>query len=121
MAREKCLLAVKEVKGPTITEDTCLCYNALGGLPGVYIKWFLQVRCVGCVCVCVWGGGVIGVRLSGRGGHLTLFWRFYLYDNKTEAGPRGAEQPPGGLREQERLRLGEHSYIAAAVSGRSLD
>ena len=42
VAREKCLLAVKEVKGPTIVEDTCLCFNALGGLPGVYIKWFLE-------------------------------------------------------------------------------
>jgi inosine/xanthosine triphosphate pyrophosphatase family protein len=44
VAREKCLLAVKEVRGPTITEDTALCYNALGGLPGVYIKWFLEAR-----------------------------------------------------------------------------
>ena len=51
VAREKCLLAVKEVAGPTITEDTCLCYNALGGLPGVYIKWFLQVGAPGCVRV----------------------------------------------------------------------
>lgn len=42
VAREKCLLAVKETKGPTIVEDTCLCFNALGGLPGVYIKWFLE-------------------------------------------------------------------------------
>lgn len=42
VAREKCLLAVKEVQGPTITEDTALCFNALGGLPGVYIKWFLE-------------------------------------------------------------------------------
>ena len=23
-------------------EDTSLCFNALGGLPGIYIKWFLQ-------------------------------------------------------------------------------
>merc|ERR1711879_467124 len=23
-------------------EDTCLCYNALEGLPGPYIKWFLD-------------------------------------------------------------------------------
>lgn len=23
-------------------EDTCLCFNALGGLPGPYIKWFLD-------------------------------------------------------------------------------
>ena len=27
---------------PVITEDTCLCFNALGGLPGPYIKWFLD-------------------------------------------------------------------------------
>jgi len=28
--------------GPAITEDTALCFDALGGLPGPYIKWFLQ-------------------------------------------------------------------------------
>lgn len=121
VAREKCLLAVKEVKGPTITEDTCLCYNALGGLPGVYIKWFLQVSCVGereCVCMC--GGGLLAfvcpVVVATQ-----LYFGVYLYDNKTEAGPRGAEQPPGGLRGQERLRLGEHSGITEAVLGRSLN
>ena len=27
---------------PVITEDTCLCFNALGGFPGPYIKWFLE-------------------------------------------------------------------------------
>jgi inosine triphosphate pyrophosphatase len=27
--------------GPCITEDTALCFNALKGLPGVYIKHFL--------------------------------------------------------------------------------
>ncbi len=42
VAREKCLLAVQEVQGPTIVEDTALCFNALGGLPGVYVKWFLE-------------------------------------------------------------------------------
>ena len=42
VAREKCFLAVKEVEGPTIVEDTGLCFNALGGLPGIYIKWFLE-------------------------------------------------------------------------------
>ncbi|XP_030350740.1 inosine triphosphate pyrophosphatase isoform X3 [Strigops habroptila] len=31
-----------EVQGPVIVEDTCLCFNALGGLPGPYIKWFLE-------------------------------------------------------------------------------
>ena len=25
-----------------MVEDTSLCFNALGGLPGVYIKWFLE-------------------------------------------------------------------------------
>ncbi len=38
----KCKLAAAEVKGPVIVEDTSLCFNALGGLPGVYIKWFLE-------------------------------------------------------------------------------
>ncbi|XP_065919824.1 uncharacterized protein [Dysidea avara] len=42
IAKEKCLLASKEIKGPLIIEDTCLCFNALQGLPGPYIKWFLQ-------------------------------------------------------------------------------
>ena len=42
VSREKCLLAVKEVNGPVIVEDTSLCFNALGGLPSVYIKWFLE-------------------------------------------------------------------------------
>lgn len=38
VSREKCRLAVAEVDGPVIVEDTSLCFNALGGLPGVYIK-----------------------------------------------------------------------------------
>jgi len=42
IALEKCKLAVKEVKGPVIVEDTCLCFNGLKGLPGPYIKWFLE-------------------------------------------------------------------------------
>lgn len=25
-----------------MVEDTCLCFNALDGLPGPYIKWFLE-------------------------------------------------------------------------------
>ncbi|GKD97218.1 inosine triphosphate pyrophosphatase [Tanacetum coccineum] len=32
----------QKVKGPVLVEDTCLCFNALKGLPGPYIKWFLQ-------------------------------------------------------------------------------
>ncbi len=42
VAREKCKLAATRVQGPVLTEDTSLCFNALGGLPGVYIKWFLE-------------------------------------------------------------------------------
>jgi inosine triphosphate pyrophosphatase len=38
VAREKCKLAAAQVKGPVMVEDTSLCFNALGGLPGVYIK-----------------------------------------------------------------------------------
>ncbi|XP_074174385.1 inosine triphosphate pyrophosphatase isoform X3 [Rhinolophus sinicus] len=32
----------RSVQGPVLVEDTCLCFNALGGLPGPYIKWFLE-------------------------------------------------------------------------------
>ncbi|XP_063489562.1 inosine triphosphate pyrophosphatase isoform X6 [Symphalangus syndactylus] len=32
----------RKVQGPVLVEDTCLCFNALGGLPGPYIKWFLE-------------------------------------------------------------------------------
>uniref|UniRef100_A0A671UZX7 Inosine triphosphatase (nucleoside triphosphate pyrophosphatase) n=1 Tax=Sparus aurata TaxID=8175 RepID=A0A671UZX7_SPAAU len=39
---QKCKEAAKEIDGPVIVEDTCLCFNALGGLPGPYIKWFLD-------------------------------------------------------------------------------
>lgn len=42
IAREKCKLAGKAIKGPVLVEDTCLCFNALKGLPGPYIKWFLD-------------------------------------------------------------------------------
>lgn len=42
IAREKCRLAAEEVKGPVMVEDTSLCYHALKGLPGPYIKWFLE-------------------------------------------------------------------------------
>jgi len=42
ISSEKCRLAAKEVKGPVIVEDTSLCFNALHGLPGPYIKWFLD-------------------------------------------------------------------------------
>ena len=42
IAMEKCRLAARAVKGPVFTEDTSLCFNALNGLPGPYIKWFLD-------------------------------------------------------------------------------
>jgi ribokinase/non-canonical purine NTP pyrophosphatase (RdgB/HAM1 family) len=42
IAEEKCRLAAKEVGGAVLTEDTSLCFHALGGLPGPYIKWFLE-------------------------------------------------------------------------------
>ncbi|GJJ07007.1 hypothetical protein Clacol_001205 [Clathrus columnatus] len=41
VAREKCRRAAELVNGPCITEDTALCFKALKGLPGPYIKWFL--------------------------------------------------------------------------------
>ena len=42
ISEEKCRLAAEQVGGPVFIEDTSLCYNALGGLPGPYIKWFLE-------------------------------------------------------------------------------
>ncbi|KAI1827546.1 inosine triphosphate pyrophosphatase-like protein [Xylaria intraflava] len=39
---EKCRAAVAIVEGPVLVEDTCLCFNALNGLPGPYIKWFMK-------------------------------------------------------------------------------
>ncbi|KAL6780683.1 hypothetical protein ACKKBF_B12175 [Auxenochlorella protothecoides x Auxenochlorella symbiontica] len=42
IAKEKCRLAALQVKGPVFVEDTCLCFNAYKGLPGPYVKWFLE-------------------------------------------------------------------------------
>ncbi|XP_055634681.1 inosine triphosphate pyrophosphatase [Toxorhynchites rutilus septentrionalis] len=42
ICRKKCLEAARIVKGPVLVEDTCLCFSALKGLPGPYIKWFLD-------------------------------------------------------------------------------
>ena len=42
VSREKCKLAALQTNGPVMVEDTSLCFNALNGLPGVYIKWFLE-------------------------------------------------------------------------------
>lgn len=42
ICKKKCRAAAELVKGPVIIEDTCLCFNAMKGLPGPYIKWFLD-------------------------------------------------------------------------------
>jgi inosine triphosphate pyrophosphatase len=42
IAKEKCSVAARQVGGAVITEDTSLCFTALKGLPGPYIKWFLD-------------------------------------------------------------------------------
>ncbi len=42
MSTLKCRSAYSIIKGPVIVEDTCLGFNALNGLPGPYIKWFLK-------------------------------------------------------------------------------
>ena len=42
VARAKARHAAAVVNGPALVEDTSLCYDALGGLPGVYVKWFLE-------------------------------------------------------------------------------
>lgn len=34
---EKCRVAALKVGGPVLVEDTCLCFNALGDLPGPYM------------------------------------------------------------------------------------
>lgn len=39
---KKCEEAAQQIKGPVLVEDTALCFNALKGLPGPYIKWFLK-------------------------------------------------------------------------------
>ncbi|CAK7267925.1 nucleoside triphosphate pyrophosphohydrolase ham1 [Sporothrix epigloea] len=38
---DKCRRAVELIQGPVLVEDTCLCFDALNGLPGAYIKWFM--------------------------------------------------------------------------------
>lgn len=42
IAIKKCREAALQINGPVLVEDTCLCYNALKGMPGPYIKWFLE-------------------------------------------------------------------------------
>jgi inosine triphosphate pyrophosphatase len=41
VAIAKCRAAAELVNGPCITEDTALCFKALNGLPGPYIKHFM--------------------------------------------------------------------------------
>ncbi len=42
IAEEKCRVAARRVMGPVVVEDTSLCFNSMGGLPGPYVKDFLQ-------------------------------------------------------------------------------
>ena len=48
ITRLKALEAAKQVAGTPaastylLVEDVCLCFDALNGLPGAYIKWFLE-------------------------------------------------------------------------------
>uniref|UniRef100_A0A7S0YDA5 Inosine triphosphate pyrophosphatase n=1 Tax=Polytomella parva TaxID=51329 RepID=A0A7S0YDA5_9CHLO len=42
ISKEKCRIAAEKVGGAVMVEDTSLCFNALHGLPGPYIKWFLE-------------------------------------------------------------------------------
>lgn len=42
IAVAKCKAALEIANAPVLIEDTSLCFNALKGLPGPYIKWFLE-------------------------------------------------------------------------------
>ncbi|XP_046401524.1 inosine triphosphate pyrophosphatase [Ischnura elegans] len=42
ICKKKCIAAAKLVGGPVIVEDSCLGFNVMHGLPGPYIKWFLD-------------------------------------------------------------------------------
>lgn len=42
VAIAKCRHAAELLGGPCITEDTALCFEALRGLPGPYIKHFMK-------------------------------------------------------------------------------
>ena len=48
IARMKAQTAHDRLKAPVIIEDTALAFDALNGLPGAYIKWFLDaIKCEG--------------------------------------------------------------------------
>lgn len=38
----KCKRAAELVGGPVLVDDTALCFNAMNGMPGPYIKYFLE-------------------------------------------------------------------------------
>jgi len=42
VAIAKCRAAAEQLGGPCITEDTALCFEAMNGLPGPYIKYFMK-------------------------------------------------------------------------------
>ncbi|RAK72454.1 non-canonical purine NTP pyrophosphatase [Aspergillus fijiensis CBS 313.89] len=42
IAKDKCRRAAEAIRGPVLTEDTALEFHALKGLPGPYIKSFLD-------------------------------------------------------------------------------
>ncbi|KAI5806679.1 inosine triphosphate pyrophosphatase-like protein [Peziza echinospora] len=42
VSSDKCRRAVEIVQGPVLVEDTALGFDALNGLPGPYIKWFMK-------------------------------------------------------------------------------
>lgn len=42
ISKQKCIIACEKYNGPVMVEDTSLCFNAYKGLPGPYIKWFLD-------------------------------------------------------------------------------
>ena len=43
IAAAKCRLAAEATGGAAMIDDTSLCLEALGGMPGPYIKWFSHV------------------------------------------------------------------------------
>ncbi|KAF5981865.1 Ham1 family [Fusarium coicis] len=38
----KCRRAAEMIGGPVVVDDTALCFNAMNGMPGPYIKFFLE-------------------------------------------------------------------------------
>lgn len=42
IAREKCKTALAIINEPVLVEDSSLGFNALHGLPGPYVKWFVD-------------------------------------------------------------------------------